>query len=80
MTHNNDPREHRDFPCTDDAGNGFGETKYELDERQENKCGYEDLDYEVEDEFTPCSGCDGHDACEDFGCAIKSGIISEEDY
>lgn len=27
-------------------------------------------------EFTPCSNCDGHQACEDFGCAIAQGIIS----
>ena len=26
-------------------------------------------------EFERCSDCDGHDACADFGCAIKSGII-----
>lgn len=25
-------------------------------------------------EFQRCSDCDGHDACEDFGCAIKQGI------
>lgn len=28
-----------------------------------------------EPEFQRCSDCDGHDACEDFGCAIKAGII-----
>lgn len=27
-----------------------------------------------EDDFQPCSDCDGHDACADFGCAIKSGL------
>lgn len=27
-----------------------------------------------EDDFEPCSDCDGHDACRDFGCAIKSGL------
>ncbi len=26
-------------------------------------------------EFERCPDCDGHDACEDFGCAIKQGII-----
>ena len=31
-------------------------------------------DYEDEDDFEPCSECDGHDACADFGCAIKSGL------
>ena len=32
-------------------------------------------DDEDEPEFQRCSDCDGHDACEDFGCAIKAGII-----
>jgi len=32
-----------------------------------------DDDFE-EIEFTACSSCDGHDACEDFGCAIKCGL------
>lgn len=27
-----------------------------------------------EDDFQPCGDCDGHDACADFGCAIKSGL------
>lgn len=27
-----------------------------------------------ETEFAACSRCDGHDACEDFGCAILQGI------
>jgi len=27
-----------------------------------------------EDDFEPCSNCDGHDACADFGCAIKAGL------
>jgi hypothetical protein len=33
-------------------------------------------DDEVNDdfEFNPCSKCDGHDACEDFGCAIELGL------
>lgn len=25
-------------------------------------------------EFIPCSECDGHPACEDFGCAIEAGL------
>lgn len=31
---------------------------------------------EVDDEieFTACDNCDGHPACEDFGCAIALGI------
>jgi hypothetical protein len=38
---------------------------------------YCDCDNDWEDdenEFIPCSGCDGHPACEDFGCAIKNGL------
>lgn len=32
-------------------------------------------------EFQPCSNCDGHEACEDFGCAIKAGIkINRNDF
>ncbi len=27
-----------------------------------------------EKEFNPCSKCDGHPACEDFGCAIELGL------
>ena len=27
-----------------------------------------------EDDFEPCSECDGCDACADFGCAIKAGL------
>lgn len=33
----------------------------------------EDYD-DDENEFIPCSGCDGHPACEDFGCAIEHGL------
>lgn len=25
-------------------------------------------------EFIPCSKCDGHPACEDFGCAYELGL------
>lgn len=27
-----------------------------------------------DDDFQACSGCDGHDACVDFGCAIEAGL------
>lgn len=33
----------------------------------------EDLE-DDENDFERCSECDGHDACEDFGCAIKAGL------
>lgn len=31
-------------------------------------------DGDDEDDFQRCSECDGHDACEDFGCAITAGL------
>jgi hypothetical protein len=41
-------------------------------------CGCDDLeewdDIDDEEEFKECTECDGHPACEDFGCAIKAGI------
>jgi hypothetical protein len=41
-------------------------------------CGCKDsnsfFDDMEEDYFTPCDKCDGHDACEDFGCAIEAGL------
>lgn len=30
--------------------------------------------FDDEPEFISCSGCDGHPACEDFGCAIELGL------
>jgi hypothetical protein len=27
-----------------------------------------------EDNFEPCAECDGHDACRDFGCAVRLGL------
>lgn len=33
----------------------------------------EDSDID-DDDFDPCSDCDGHDACRDFGCAFKAGL------
>ncbi len=39
--------------------------------KYEHECGYLDND---DDDFTPCSDCDGHDACRDFGCAIDLGL------
>ena len=27
-----------------------------------------------EPEFNPCAKCDGHPACEDFGCAFELGL------
>jgi hypothetical protein len=34
----------------------------------------EDEDYDDEDNWEPCSRCDGHDACWDFGCAFEHGL------
>ncbi len=33
----------------------------------------EDDDFNEED-FIPCSSCDGHPACADFGCAYECGL------
>lgn len=46
---------------------------------------YEDEDWEDDDwendetEFNHCEHCDLPDACEDFGCAIKSGVRKHPD-
>lgn len=32
-------------------------------------------DYQDDDDFQCCADCDLPDACSDFGCAIKSGIV-----
>jgi hypothetical protein len=35
----------------------------------------EEEDFEEDDiEFYPCDNCDLPNACEDFGCAIKTGV------
>lgn len=34
----------------------------------------DDNDDNDDDEFVPCQYCDGHDACVDFGCAVKLGL------
>jgi len=39
----------------------------------------DDDDFEDDYTFTRCSRCDGHDACEDFGCALSAGIKINED-
>ncbi len=31
-------------------------------------------DFSDEIEFVRCAKCDGHDACEDFGCAYELGL------
>jgi hypothetical protein len=43
-------------------------------EPKQQKCIDPMNDYEDETEFIPCSKCDGHPACEDFGCAIEAGL------
>ncbi len=36
---------------------------------------YLERDDEYDDEeFQSCDDCDGHDACKDYGCAIKLGL------
>jgi hypothetical protein len=40
-----------------------------------NKCNASlDEDEDDETEFIPCSMCDGHPACEDYGCAYELGV------
>ena len=34
----------------------------------------DDSFYEDQPEFMPCDKCDGHPACEDFGCAFELGL------
>lgn len=34
----------------------------------------DDFFYDEESEFISCSRCDGHPACEDFGCAYELGL------
>lgn len=31
-----------------------------------------------DDSWQPCDNCDLPDACEDFGCAIKSGVRKDD--
>lgn len=31
-------------------------------------------DFDDDPEFIPCNKCDGHPACEDFGCARSLGL------
>jgi len=46
---------------------------------------YADQDYDYEDEdddedsWQSCDNCDLPDGCEDFGCAIKSGVRKDDD-
>lgn len=44
----------------------------------ENLAEPDDDDFEDDYTFTRCSRCDGHDACEDFGCALSAGIKINE--
>lgn len=44
------------------------------EDKKQDDCPPDWDDYNEEEEFTPCSGCDGHPACEDFGCAIEAGL------
>lgn len=34
----------------------------------------DDFEDDDRDEFIPCDKCDGHAACEDFGCAYELGL------
>lgn len=45
--------------------------------RDEIKGEFDDDDY---DSWQPCDDCDLPDACQDFGCAINSGIRQPKDW
>lgn len=50
-----------------------------------DSCGYPqikgDFDHDLDPngDFIPCSNCDGHDACRDFGCAIELMDLEDSD-
>lgn len=47
----------------------------DLQDKQDPWPDEEDIINDIEeDEFIPCDKCDGHDACEDFGCAFELGL------
>lgn len=52
------------------ANNGQYSQGYERCMQLEN----DDDDSYEDAEFAPCSQCDGHPACEDFGCAFQLGL------
>lgn len=37
-------------------------------------CEVDHNDDEEDEYFIECEGCDGHEACRDFGCAIELGL------
>ncbi len=37
-----------------------------------------DEEFDDEDGFQCCDNCDLPDACADFGCAIKTGVLTEK--
>lgn len=41
---------------------------------------FEDDYDDDEDSFEPCDNCDLPDACAVFGCAIRQGLCTEDDY
>lgn len=38
----------------------------------------DDFDFEDGPDFECCDNCDMPDACEDFGCAIKTGVRKDD--
>jgi len=53
-------------------GNEMSESEIENQIEQDNE--EDTLWDDDEPEFIPCNRCDGHPACEDFGCAFKLGL------
>lgn len=64
-THNN-PFDGMHNPATKSPTDEY----YEMSNEQNWQEEFDDDD----NEFQRCSKCDGHDACEDFGCAFKAGL------
>jgi len=52
----------------------FGQEPVLLQTHVRCSADFDEDDYSDEDEFIPCSRCDGHDACADYGCAFEHGL------
>jgi len=52
-------------------------TLEEIEDQYCGGCGWPNHDHRDENDFQCCADCDLPDACEDFGCAIKNGVIKK---
>lgn len=57
----------------EDSINDDYDQRERMDKEQKRDEREQDFDGE-ENNFNPCDNCDQPDACEDFGCAIKTGV------